>query len=177
MPGPNTRWLTLPSVPSSGGGSSSSALSAITAAVATNSIAWNGNIPQEWSLDTNTNNTIMFAATETTPSTGGTSSSGVPNQVMWRLGTLPTSTMSPLSVYSRGLHVFNASATTQQILAGKVNDGGTPAYSFTNSTSTGLAWDSTELILLNAGTTVFQADGTRVILRPGAAATPSGQAR
>src|SRR3990167_6825902 len=115
MPGPNTRWLTIPAIPSSGGGTASSALSDITAAVATNSIVSTGNIPQEWSFDTTTDNIRFFALTETTPSTGGTSTSGVPNQVLFSLNTLPTSTMSPFSLYSRGLHVLSASPTTRQI--------------------------------------------------------------
>lgn len=97
--------------PSAGG----AALSGITAATGANTIA-NGNFTgQVWNWANTTNSTVAFTLGETTAATNGTSSSGVPNQVLLKLATLASSTQSPLSVYSRGTHVFSVSPTSAQV--------------------------------------------------------------
>ena len=121
----------------------SSALSAITAAASGNTIA-NGVHAQAWNWAL-TAAGRAFSLGETVASTDGTSTGGVPNQVLFRLDTLAGSTMSPLSVYSRGAHVFSVSPTTAQILATN-GSLGAPAYSFASAPGAGLALVSGILI-------------------------------
>lgn len=84
---------------------------------------------------------VAWTFGETTAATNGTSTSGVPNQVLLKLATLAASTQSPLSVYSRGNHVFSVSPTTTQILAGS-GAAATPIYAYASGTNSGWFWDS-----------------------------------
>jgi hypothetical protein len=155
-------WAT----PSSGGGAT---LNGITAATANQTGITNANFGIRWNWARTTDTTSALELGETTAATTGTSTSGVPNQVGLKLSTLAASTMSPLSVYSRASHVFSVSPTTPQILAAS-GSGGVPAYSFAESTNTGLSLTNTDrLVMSAAGTQVaffhpscfsFYVDGT-----------------
>lgn len=115
---------------------------------------------------------ISWRFTESAASTAGTSTAGVPNQVLLQLDTLAASTMSPLSVYSRGVHVFSVSPSAAQILA---TDGtaALPAYSFANSTNTGM-WNNgnSALQFQIAGTIALQLAPSQMYVRPGTAGLP-----
>lgn len=80
---------------------------------------------------------IAWRFTESSAATNGTSTSGVPNQVLLQLDTLASSTQSPLKVLSRGNHVFSVSPTTTQVLFASGN-GTAPAISFATDTAFGL---------------------------------------
>ena len=84
---------------------------------------------------------IAWRFTESSAATGGTSTSGVPNQVLLQLDTLAASTQSPLKVLSRGSFVFAVSPTAAQILAAD-GSASAPLYSFSSATSSGI-WYST----------------------------------
>lgn len=116
---------------------SSPTLDVITAAAGNQSGIANANFNIRWNWAKTSDSTTAFEFGESVAATGGTSTSGVPNQVLGKFSTLASSTMSPLSVYSRGNHVFSVSPTTRQILA---TDGveATPAYSFASDTDTGM---------------------------------------
>ena len=96
-----------------GGGAS---LDAITAAVADQSGILNADWNIVWKWAKVTDSEVAFNFTESAAATGGTSTAGVPNQVLLKLNTLAASTMSPLCVYSRALHIFCVAPTTQQML-------------------------------------------------------------
>lgn len=125
-------WVTV------SGGSSGATLNAVSAATATQAGIANADYGIRWNWARTTNSTSALELGETTAATAGTSTSGVPNQVGLKLSTLAASTMSPLSVYSRGSHVFSVSPTSTQILAATANDA-FPAYSFANAPGCGLA--------------------------------------
>lgn len=113
-------------------------LNGITAATGAVTIASGNNTGIVWNWANTTNTTVAFTLGETTAATGGTSTAGVPNQVLLKLATLATSTMSPLQVYSRAVHCFSVSPTaTPQILT---RDGavGTPVLAFASAMTTGL---------------------------------------
>lgn len=80
---------------------------------------------------------IAWRFTESSAATNGTSTSGVPNQVLLQLDTLASSTQSPLKVLSRGSFVFAVSPTNTQILAASSSGAG-PSYSF--AAQTGHGW-------------------------------------
>lgn len=116
---------------------------------------------------------IAWRFSESTAASGGTSTSGVPNQVLLQLDTLASSTQSPLKVLSRGSHVFSVSPTTAQILAA---DGlqSAPSYSFAGMTNTGLWMNGTTEICLsfnNTNTVRFRASQSR--FAPGTVSAPS----
>lgn len=87
------------------------------------------------------NNRIAWRFTESSAATNGTSTSGVPNQVLLQLDTLASSTQSPLKVLTRGTHVFSVSPTATQIL-GANGTASAPLYSFAANTGLGLYHDS-----------------------------------
>lgn len=145
-----TSWTSA--TPSGGGGAT---LNGITAATANQAGIANADFNVRWNWAKTTNTTNSFELGEATAATGGTSTSGVPNQTLMKLSTLAGSTMSPLSVYSRGSHVFSVSPDTRQILAA---DGSlsTPTYSFVGNTAVGLAQINGHLVLQAAtGNSVF----------------------
>ena len=116
---------------------SSTPLSGITAATAANTIANGNNTGQVWNWANTTDSTTALTLGETTAATGGTSTSGIPNQNLLKLTTLAASTQSPLSVYERGNHVFSVSPSTQQVL---YTDGtaAAPSIAFTSQPTHGL---------------------------------------
>lgn len=80
---------------------------------------------------------IAWRFTESSAATSGTSTSGVPNQVLLQLDTLAASTQSPLKVLSRGSFVFAVSPTATQML-GAAGSASNPMYSFAAATNYGM---------------------------------------
>jgi len=143
------------------------ALSGITAATGTNTIANGNNHSQIWNWALTTDAISAFTFGETTAATGGTSTSGVPNQILAKFNTLATSTASPLSVYSRGSYVFSVSPTTKQILSVSNAAGGstsTPAYGFTDHSGTGIdtCCGGAQLQFYSQTTKTFYADNSHI---------------
>jgi hypothetical protein len=101
-----------------GGGGGSTALSALTAATGSNTIASGNNSGQAWNWALTTDSTIAWTLGETTAATGGTVTSGIPNQMLAKFSTLASSTASPLEVYVRGTYAGGFSSTSAQYLAG-----------------------------------------------------------
>lgn len=132
------------------------ALSGLTAATGANTIA-NGDNLQTWQWQKTTNSSGAFRFTESAASTGGTSTGGVPNQYILRADTIAASTASPLTVYSRGAHVFSVSPSAQAILAA---DTSAPVYSFAAAPTAGLYYDT--------GNSAVRTDATKIILNSGA---------
>lgn len=114
-------------------------ISAATGAVTIDS-ANNTGIVCQWA--NTVNSTICFTINESAASTGGTSTTGVPNQVLFKLDTFSGSTQSPFSLWVQGGHVASASPSSQQLLFRS----GTPAIppiAATSATTTGFAMLST----------------------------------
>lgn len=136
-------WLTMgtnlsitdTTLNASGGGGAT--LDGITAATADQAGISNGDFNVRWNWQKTTNSEVAFTFGESAASTNGTSTGGVPNQVLLQLSTLAASTMSPLRVYSRGSFVFAVSPTTAQILS-NAGSSSAPAYSFSGSASSGM---------------------------------------
>lgn len=84
-----------------------------------------------------TNTEISFRFTESAAATNGTSTSGVPNQVLLQLDTVAASTMSPLKVLSRGSLVFAISPTTPQFMA-VAGTASAPGFAFINDLDSGI---------------------------------------
>jgi hypothetical protein len=127
-----------------------STLNGISAATADQAGIANGDFNVRWNWRKTTDSETSFEIGESAASTGGTSTSGVPNQVLAKFSTLAASTASPLSVYSRATHVFSVSPTSTQILAadGSISN---PVYSFASDADTGLILSSSNTLGLNAG--------------------------
>lgn len=123
-----------------GGGTS---LDAITAAAADQAGIANAdwNIRWNWAKLVDSENAFMFG--ESAAATGGTSTLGVPNQVLLRLATLAASTMSPLRVDARGVHIFSVDPVNAQI---RLNSGSSlfPILSPTARNNTGIYWFDTD---------------------------------
>ena len=94
------------------------ALSGISAATGANTIASGNNSGQVWNWALTSDSVIAFTFGETTAATGGTSTTGVPNQVIARFSTLAGSTASPLSVWTRGNRVLDVVPTATQMFLG-----------------------------------------------------------
>ena len=99
---------------------------------------------------------IAWRFTESAAATGGTSTSGVPNQILLQLDTVAASTQSPLSVRSRGSHVFSISPTQTQILATNGSDAN-PTYAFSSNVGNGMS-------NTGVGGIAFSVTGTRAML-------------
>lgn len=117
-------------------------LDAVSAAVGNQAGISNGNFNIRWNWAKTTDGQTAFEFGESAASTGGTSTSGVPNQVIGKFSTLAASTASPLSVYSRAAHVFSVSPSTAQILAAD-GSAAAPTYSFASASTTGFYGGST----------------------------------
>src|SRR3990167_7397412 len=122
-----------------------STLDGITAATADQAGIANADWNIVWNWQKTTNSEVAFELGESAAATGGTSTSGVPNQVLAKFSTLAASTMSPLSVYSRAAHVFSVSSTTVQLLfaAGSAS---APILADAGATGNGWFWPSTTTI-------------------------------
>jgi hypothetical protein len=146
-------------------------LNGITAATGAVTIANGNNTGIVWNWANTTDSTICKTLGETTAATNGTSSSGVPNQALFKLITLAASTQSPLTVYSRGSHVFSVSPTTAQILAAN-GTSGAPAYSFASNAAMGMSVNSTNLQLSSGGTTITINNGGQIFSTSGTVTAP-----
>ena len=99
-------------------GGSGATLDGITAATGDQTGILSGDNYVKWKWAKTTDSEQAFELTESAAAAGGTSTAGVPNQVLLKLSTLAASTMSPFAVFSRGSHVFNvAPADPQLVLA------------------------------------------------------------
>lgn len=102
------------------------------------------------------NNEISWRFTESSASTNGTSTSGVPNQVLLQLDTVAASTISPLKVLTRGNFVMAVSPSVRQLLFYE-GSASQPPISFAVDTDTGIYTEG-------AGSGMsFSADSTRVM--------------
>jgi len=138
-------------------------LDGITAATANQAGIANANFNVRWNWAKTSNTTVALELGESSAATGGTSTSGVPNQVGLKLSTLAASTMSPLSVYSRAAHVFSVSPTAAQILAADGTNTN-PTYSFARLVSTGMynGGSGTDLRFAVGGTVSLSIDSLGV---------------
>ena len=151
-------------------------LNGITAATGAVTIASGNNTGIVWNWANTTNSTVAFTLGETTAATNGTSTSGIPNQVLSKFATLATSTQSPMQVYAQGVHafsVFPVVASRPQILA---NSGtlASPVYSF--AAETGLGWyrrSAGEMALDVAGSYTMSFTAAGLFAPVGTAAAPS----
>ena len=128
------------------------ALNAITAATGAVTIASGNNTGIVWNWANTTNSTIAHTFGETTAATNGTSTSGVPNQVLLKINTLANSTQSPLSVFSRDTHAFSVDPSNPAILA-NIASNSNPSYSFANDSDTGVFHPATNTVGIAAGGT------------------------
>src|SRR3990167_4962486 len=153
-----------------GGGAT---LDGITAATADEAGIANADRNIVWNWQKITNSEVAFTLGETAAATNGTSTSGVPNQVLVKLATLANSTMSPLSVYSREAHVFSVSPTVAQILATNGN-ASNPIYGFAADTDNGMySAGANQLNFATGGTLRVSLDNFRMTLAySGAANSP-----
>lgn len=170
----NTAWEAF--TPGAGGGAT---LDGITAATADQAGIANADWNVRWNWAKTTNSEVAFELGESAAATGGTSTSGVPNQVLAKFSTLAASTMSPLSVYSRAVHAFSVSPTaTPQILA-RSGAAATPTYSFAAAATTGMYASGTTLTWSIAGVDRMYLSGTALTvtvpqyLANGTAAAPT----
>jgi hypothetical protein len=149
-------------------------LNGITAATADQAGIANADWNIRWNWQKTTNSEAAFELGESAASSGGTSTSGVPNQVIGKFATLAASTASPLSVYSRANHVFSVSPTTTQILAAN-GSSSAPMYSFAAGTNYGMFFNApgSDLRFQIAGSSrlILRAAGQLVLA--GSAAAPS----
>lgn len=153
--------------------SGGASLDAITAAVADQAGILNADWNIRWNWKKTTDNEVAFELGESVASTGGTSTLGVPNQVLGKFSTLATSTMSPLSVWESGLHVFSVSPTKQQILAAN-GAAANPIYGFASDLNTGIYWSSADtFVLVAGGTGTLTISATQALGLSGTAAVPS----
>lgn len=97
-----------------GGGGAT--LDGITAATADQAGIANANFNIRWNWAKTTNSETAFTFGESAASTGGTSTSGVPNQVLLRASTLAASTASAFRVDVRGNFLTAASPSATQML-------------------------------------------------------------
>lgn len=140
----------------------SATLDGITAATADEAGIANADWNVRWNWAKTTNSEVGFEIGESAASTNGTSTSGVPNQVIAKFSTVAASTASPLSVYSRAAHVFSVSPTTPQILAAQ-GTVAAPSYSFAAGLGYGLTADvsGASIIIGVAGSAAVTFFGTR----------------
>ncbi|MDO8547855.1 MAG: hypothetical protein Q7R68_10930 [Nitrospirales bacterium] len=107
-------------------------LDGVSAAVADQAGIANADWNIVWNWQKTTNSEIAFTFGESVASTNGTSTSGVPNQILAKFITKTGSTMSSASFWSRGVHVFSVSPTTAQLL---FTDGSASAPSIAGSSA------------------------------------------
>src|SRR3990167_1701379 len=116
----------------------SATLNGISAATADQAGIANAYWNVRWNWFKVTNSEVAFELGESTSATGGTSTSGIPNQVLAKFSTLAGSTMSPLQVYAQGVHAFSIAPTTTPQIFARSGVAGTPTYSFAADNDTGM---------------------------------------
>lgn len=151
------------------------ALSEVSAATGAVTIASGNNTGIVWNWANTSDSTICHTVGETSAATNGTSTSGIPNQVLLKLITVAASTQSPLSVYSRAAHVFSVSPTTRQIL-GTAGTKAAPTYSFVDDPGGGIFYQTGAIGFSLAGTDNFNiiTNPNCVILDSGGSANSAG---
>lgn len=145
-------------------------LNGITAATGAVTIASGNNTGIVWNWANTTNSTIAFTLGETTAATNGTSTSGVPNQVLFKLSTLALSTQSPLSIYARGTFVFGIAPSGANIIVGD-----SVRISCPTALTSGVELSGTTTSFFSAGFAAIQIVGggtTQCVYRAGTAASP-----
>ena len=161
--------ITDTTIAASGGGAT---LDAITAAAGDQAGIANADNNIRWNWAKTTNSEVAFEFGESAASTNGTSTSGVPNQILAKFSTVAASTMSPLSVYSRAAHVFSVSPTTAQILVTS-GSSSAPVISPTGDTDSGIYFNNNKDFSVSVnGTQRMQVDGFSMYIGAGTAATP-----
>lgn len=148
----------------------SSALSAITAAGANVAGLANNDFTIRWNW-ARTSNNVTFEFGESAAATGGTTTSGIPNQVLGKFSTLAASTMSPLSVFQRGNHVFSVSTSTPQIHSASGSET-LPIYSFAAAITSGLYYDTGFIAHTLAGVKSFSVETSRARVLAGSSTAP-----
>ena len=139
---------------SSSGGGGSSALSAITAAIATNTIASGNNYDQVWNWALTTNNHSAFTFGETTAATNGT----LGNQYILKVSTASGSTAVPFNV-TNSLSGSQALATLHLTPTWNTT-GVVDAALLINATNTASGTGSKLIDAQVGGTTEFNVDKT-----------------
>jgi len=159
--------------PAGGGSSTWTSVTAATADSTTANSTWQ--IIYNTAPTADSKNAWTFG--ETSAATGGTITSGIPNQNLLRISTLAASTQSPLRIDSRGGHVFSVGSTTRQILA-TAGTAANPAYAFAGALGTGVSTvgitkGGTPFAISVGGVTVADFDGAGIGLPfVGTAASP-----
>lgn len=133
-----------PTWQAAGGGAT---LDGITAATADEAGIANADWNVRWNWAKVTDSEVALELGESAAATGGTSTSGIPNQVLLKLSTLAASTMSPFQIYNRGAHVLSIDPTTGSLVVGTAD----PGYSFANDTDTGMGQASANTVGFWAG--------------------------
>ena len=147
-------------------------LNGITAATGAVTIASGNNTGIVWNWANTTNTTVAFTLGETSAATNGTSTSGVPNQVLFKLRTAAASTQSPFSLYVRDVHLISASPTTTQLLAA-AGTAALPVYAFAGATTTGLFLASGLIQFATGGVARVQVSDFGLRTLAGTAGSPS----
>lgn len=152
----------------SGGGS---ALSAITAAGAANTIASGNHAAQVWNWALTADAEVAFSFGETTAATNGTSTGGVPNQSILEVHTKAGSTAAPLAVYSGGNYVFSVIPDGRQILVapGTV---AAPIIALRGEEDTGLSWSFGTFKVIKSATQIFRVTDTETTVSSGTTSAP-----
>lgn len=143
-----------------GGGASWNSITAATA----NGTTSNGTAQIEYRVQSTQGTRVSWRFTESAASTGGTSASGIPNQVLLQLDTVSNSTQSPLKVLSRGVHVFSINPVAAQILA-NIGSSTSPTYTFANDDDTGMYSTFSNRIGFTCGTALTLRLGPQVHVR------------
>lgn len=151
----------------------SATLNGITAATGAVTIASGNNTGIVWNWANAADSTVAFTYGETTAAINGTSTTGIPNQVLLKALTLVGSTQSPFQVYAQGVHAFSVSPTvTPQILA-RSGAVGSPTYSFAANPTYGMLIAGNEVKLISAGAVNLVSGVGYVEFPSGSGASPS----
>lgn len=147
-------------------------LNGITAATGAVTIASGNNTGIVWNWANTTDSTIAFTFGETSAATNGTSTNGIPNQVLLKLTTAAASTQGPLSVFSRATHVFSVSSTSPQIFMG-VGSASLPTLTLVGGGgTTGLYGTVNTMSISIGGTRTFGVASGATLVPVGSASAP-----
>ena len=133
------------------------ALSAITAATNTNTVASGNNYGQVWNWALTTNSVSAMTLGETTAATGGTLTSALANQAIFGLGTLSGSTATPFTV-TQGSITGTVAFPAAQLQTTWNNASLVGNFIYGNVTNTASAAGSTLINLAVGNTSQFKVD-------------------
>lgn len=120
-----------------------------------------------------TDSRIAWRFTESAAATNGTSSSGVPNQVLLQLDTVAASTQSPLKILSRGNFVLAVSPSTRQLLLDDTGGTSVPALAGVGSTTSGFGFNGANSpVIIVSGARIAQFND-RLYMTGGSSNTPA----